>query len=75
MGYSPRGRKESDTTEQLHTTIPRVFISKNIITFLGKKITSLLSFLNNAQNFRKGLGCKHQTKVMTEEKRLEISSV
>ena len=23
MGYSPWGRKESDTTEQLHLTVPR----------------------------------------------------
>ena len=28
VGYSPRGRKESDTTEQLHFTYSCVFIGK-----------------------------------------------
>ena len=37
-GYSPRGRKESDTTERLsahtHPTVPAVFVEKTLILSL-----------------------------------------
>ena len=40
MGYSLRGRKESDTTERLHFH----FIRKKVVTLLGEKKKERLTF-------------------------------
>ena len=33
MGYSPQGRKESDTTEQLHFQFPFMMLKNVLISF------------------------------------------
>ena len=47
MGYSPQGRKESDTTEQLHFTLKtRISNSPSLVNALGAKVVSMVSLLD-----------------------------
>ena len=51
---SPRGRKESDTTEQQNNSIANYFAAKQKLTHIAKQLYSNKNFLNEFGHLKTG---------------------